>query len=250
MAWSAWVERSGKFNTGRCLVVGGLIFSIISMFLPKTMLDAFEKNFDAFLSPITQLTGSFPLEMGRRAELVFAGMVLLIIGLALETYAVYTDIQSYGRVTQEMDNLRLRMIILFIFLLTFFIARFYVVLFRPDIDPVYGLWIRGFRIHHFVIGVLLLMASGGIGLLSRDRWKMIGGMLYGAGLGLTIDEFGLLITSGDYWSSISYTLFVLLSLIISNAILLEAYSIKRRVVVGMARDETDISSIPSSSDER
>jgi len=228
-----WRDR--KFNTGRILIALGISLSILSAVMPAYMLDNLKNGINFIFSSVTAITGSVPVEMGYRGEFVFLGMVTVISGLLVEILVIYGDIKRYGMEKQALRNLKMKMNIVFTFLVSFFISRFYVVLFRPDVDPVYGLWIRGLRIHHFVIGVLLLIVSGSMGLLLENRWKMAGSILYGMGLGLTVDEFGLLITSGDYWNSISYTFFVLLALILLNIILLEAHSIKKSMVASSGK---------------
>lgn len=235
-----------KFNIGRLLIGIGIFFSIFSAIMPASVLNDLKNGINPIISFITSLTGSIPDKMSYRGEFVFLGMVAIISGLLVEIFVIYSDIRRYDMEKKALRNLKMKMNIVFTFLVSFFISRFYVVLFRPDVDPVYGLWIRGLRIHHFVIGVLLLITSGGMGLLLESRWKMAGGILYGAGLGLTVDEFGLLITSGDYWSSISYTFFVLLALILLNIILLEAHSIRKNMIVAGGKSDSPILDTPES----
>lgn len=70
----------------------------------------------------------------------------------------------------------------------------------------------GYHIHHFYFGILLIciatwLAIVGTKIFSTDHIAL----MYGAGLGLFLDEIGPLLTWGDYYSSLSYTisLFVL-----------------------------------------
>lgn len=70
----------------------------------------------------------------------------------------------------------------------------------------------GYHFHHFYFGILMICIAGwmsitGSHLLSRKQVAV----LYGAGLGLFMDEVGLLLTWGDYFSSISYLLSLLLA---------------------------------------
>jgi len=65
----------------------------------------------------------------------------------------------------------------------------------------------GYHIHHFYIGIALICIAGwlsivGSSALSRKRLAV----LYGTGLGLFMDEIGLLLTWGDYYSGLSYLL--------------------------------------------
>lgn len=70
--------------------------------------------------------------------------------------------------------------------------------------PVRELWLGGYHIHHFFYGFLLLVAAGGISLflpsVSR-RWTAV---LYGLGIGIFVDEWGLLVTMGDYHARSSW----------------------------------------------
>jgi lysyl-tRNA synthetase, class II len=61
----------------------------------------------------------------------------------------------------------------------------------------------GLHIHHLVWGILLLMLSGflGFALAPDDPWLDILAVLFGIGMGLTLDEFALWLRLQDvYWS--------------------------------------------------
>lgn len=69
----------------------------------------------------------------------------------------------------------------------------------------------GYHIHHFYFGILLMGLAGwfsitGITKVSREKLALI----YGSGLGLLMDEIGLLLTWGDYYSSLTYLLSIFL----------------------------------------
>jgi len=76
------------------------------------------------------------------------------------------------------------------------------------------LYIKGYHIHHFYYGILLLIASNWLTLirykkLYRRISKVLASIMFGGGLGLIIDEFGLLLTmefgiKGNYWALQSY----------------------------------------------
>lgn len=66
------------------------------------------------------------------------------------------------------------------------------------------LWVSGYHIHHFFYGFLLLVAAGAIALFFPDvsrRWVAV---LYGLGLGIFVDEWGLLVTMDDYFARSSW----------------------------------------------
>ncbi len=76
------------------------------------------------------------------------------------------------------------------------------------------LYIKGYHIHHFYWGILLLISSGWLTLVKYKRLhrrvlKGIASIIFGGGLGLVTDEFGLLLTmefgiKGNYWAPQSY----------------------------------------------
>jgi len=76
------------------------------------------------------------------------------------------------------------------------------------------LYIKGYHIHHFYYGILLLILSNWMSLIRYKRlhrriFKGVASIMFGGGLGLVADEFGLLLTmefglKGNYWASQSY----------------------------------------------
>jgi hypothetical protein len=77
----------------------------------------------------------------------------------------------------------------------------------------------GYHIHHLFIGIILIALAGwfsivGSNLLSRRDNALI----YGIGLGLFMDEIGLLLSWGDYYSSTTYLLSLFLGGIFLNII--------------------------------
>ncbi|MFW5997043.1 MAG: hypothetical protein ACOCQP_03415 [Lentisphaeria bacterium] len=65
----------------------------------------------------------------------------------------------------------------------------------------------GYHIHHFYFGLLLLCIAGWIsiaGVTKLHRRHLA--VMYGIGLGLLMDEIGLLLTWGEYYSSLTYLL--------------------------------------------
>jgi len=76
------------------------------------------------------------------------------------------------------------------------------------------LYIKGYHIHHFYWGILLLISSSWLVLVRYKRlyrrvFKGIASIMFGGGLGLVTDEFGLLLTmefgiKGNYWAPQSY----------------------------------------------
>ncbi|MEV0406587.1 hypothetical protein [Actinoallomurus sp. NPDC050550] len=61
--------------------------------------------------------------------------------------------------------------------------------------------VGGVHIHHYIWGILALIAVGACGLVERSpRWRMWMGLAFGIGLALVVDEAALLIELKDvYW---------------------------------------------------
>ncbi len=77
----------------------------------------------------------------------------------------------------------------------------------------------GYHIHHFYFGIFLIAAAGWIALIESPHFsrRQIA-VIYGAGLGLFMDEIGLLLTWGDYHSSLTYVLSLLLAGVFVNLV--------------------------------
>lgn len=77
----------------------------------------------------------------------------------------------------------------------------------------------GYHVHHFYFGVLLIGFAGwaaivDVAWLSRRQMALV----YGVGLGLFMDEVGLLLTWGDYYSSLTYLLSLFLAGLFLNLV--------------------------------
>ncbi len=79
--------------------------------------------------------------------------------------------------------------------------------------------IYGYHIHHFYFGILLLSIAGWLAIVGNKNYsKEKLAVMYGVGLGLFMDEIGMLLTEGYYYSSLSYLLGVLLLGILINIV--------------------------------
>ena len=88
----------------------------------------------------------------------------------------------------------------------------------------------GIHIHHFWFGIVILAIGGWLGISYNDKdTDRLAAILYGAGGGLVIDEVGLLLTFGDYWTSLTYTVLIVLLALVAILILFNSYrqAIKR-----------------------
>jgi hypothetical protein len=73
---------------------------------------------------------------------------------------------------------------------------------RSSVGPFRDLRVGKRHIHHFVPGIALLMLSGGAAILTRDEsLEPRLAILFGAGMGMTLDESALLLELEDvYWT--------------------------------------------------
>ena len=104
------------------------------------------------------------------------------------------------------------------FLISFLVARFFVYLTNQGIHLI----IDGYTIHHIIIGVFLVIIGGGEALIFK---KYIWGsaIIYGAGLGLIADEFGFIVSWGNYWNRMTYDLITILVVLFLNIIFFEDF---------------------------
>ena len=117
-------------------------------------------------------------------------------------------------------------IIFFSFLVTFFSARLIAYSIHYDLVPGYlffikTVFIRGYHIHHFNFGIVLLAVAGFLSLIDNFRPHIHKiAIIYGVGLSLIVDEFGLLITlqKDAYWGRQSYDAVIITTLILLNIV--------------------------------
>jgi len=94
------------------------------------------------------------------------------------------------------------------FLLTFVLGRVLVLLIMTRHMPDLFLHVGQTHVHHLNYGIFMLVAVGGWGVFAGPRqpvWLKRMALLYGVGLALTFDEFGMwLHLGGSYWQRASY----------------------------------------------
>lgn len=116
-------------------------------------------------------------------------------------------------------------ILFFSFIITFFLARGVVYIIHNNLVPppfffIREIFIRGIHVHHFVFGILLIILAGFISLVSLHRSNIQKvSALYGIGLALIMDEFGMLVTLTDtYWGdSLNYGAVAVVGFLLFNA---------------------------------
>lgn len=92
------------------------------------------------------------------------------------------------------------------FVLTFVAARVVVLLMMSGRMPGVFLQLGETHVHHLSYGIIMLAAVAGYSVLARPsgRTRTVVAALYGIGLGLTFDEFGMWIhLGGSYWQRAS-----------------------------------------------
>jgi len=122
---------------------------------------------------------------------------------------------------KKETNPHFSVLALIFFMASFLVARTFTTLSPNTIILVGG----GIHIHHFWFGLALLAIGGWMGIVNQNqRIDQLAAVLYGAGAGLIADEFGLLLTFGDYWTEWTYTIVIILVTLASIGILLVKYS--------------------------
>ena len=115
----------------------------------------------------------------------------------------------------EKHRRRVSFIVLVSFLATFVFVRIYVIMATSGIIEDPYIYIRGYHIHHLNYGIFIMAIAGFMALVfQKEQQRLKIGALYGLGLALTFDEFGMwLRLEDDYWVRISYDAIIIISLI-------------------------------------
>lgn len=118
---------------------------------------------------------------------------------------------------------RLARRVLYSFLLTFMASRVVVFLIMAHWLPDLYVNVRGTHVHHLNFGIILLAGTGAYLLFARPAGRGLSwaAALYGVGLGLTFDEFGMwLHLGGSYWQRASFDAVV----VVAGVLALIAYT--------------------------
>ena len=105
------------------------------------------------------------------------------------------------------------------FLVTFLIARILVIcIMAHKLPPELFFHVGKTHVHHLNYGIFLLSACGGYLIFRRPcGWRMgFAAIVYGIGLGLTFDEFGMWVhLGGMYWQRASFDAVVVVGTILA-----------------------------------
>lgn len=94
--------------------------------------------------------------------------------------------------------------------------------------PVSEIWILNYHVHHYFLGLLLLGAVGWIAVFHDDYPRRVVAALYGLGMGVFMDEVGLLLTEGDYYALSTYFVAVLFVSLFLAALYLDVRRARHR----------------------
>ncbi|MDD3190523.1 MAG: hypothetical protein PHI66_02420 [Candidatus Pacebacteria bacterium] len=121
---------------------------------------------------------------------------------------------SYDNLIRKHEK-RVSFIVLVSFLFTFIFVRAYVIFANSGIFDDPYIYVRGYHIHHLNYGIFIMAIVGFLSLTfqnEKNRLKI--GALYGIGMGLTFDEFGMWMRlEDDYWVRASYDAIIVISLL-------------------------------------
>ncbi len=119
---------------------------------------------------------------------------------------------------KDKHGQKISFLVLFSFLIAFLSARIYALLYLFFNAPVINF--RGVHVHHLNFGISFLAIAGFLSFyLFNTKWRNKVIILYGIGLGLTFDEFGMWLRLEDqYWMRASYDAIIVISVILINIV--------------------------------
>jgi hypothetical protein len=147
--------------------------------------------------------------------------------------------EDEGTVEQQKVELRestpkgLSVLLLLSFVTSFVTARVFATL-----NPTVVVVSAGIHFHHFWYGFAMVSVAGLLGIVyALPAYKRMYTVVFGLGAGLIGDEVGLLLTFGDYNSSLTYFFFVIVVSVGSMVVLLRDREQVENDVIRLARHE-------------
>ena len=109
-------------------------------------------------------------------------------------------------------------LVLLSLLFAFIVSRVFSILIMLHKMPDVYLHVRGTHVHHLNYGIFLLAGVGAWLLFTPGPAAPAAAVIYGIGLGLTFDEFGMwLHLNGDYWQRASFDAVIVLAVALGLA---------------------------------
>ena len=149
-------------------------------------------------------------------------------------------VQKFGQAGTDLDiTARVARLLLLAFVTTFLTARIVVHLIAEQYIPNLFLFVKGTHVHHLNYGILLLSWVGLILLLLRPKGVglYLATMVYGIGLALTFDEFGMWLSlGGSYNNHLTFDAIVIIAsllLLIVLALMVEERHPRHWVIVAV-----------------
>ena len=135
------------------------------------------------------------------------------IGSGTSQSSKLNQTMSQQKVLSPQPLRHLARLTLVAFLLTFVVSRTLVILIMMRRMPDLFLHLGGTHVHHLNYGIFLLSTVAGILLFVslNDAQRSFCALLYGVGMALTFDEFGMwLHLGGSYWQRASFDAIIVL----------------------------------------
>ena len=161
-------------------------------------------------APVAEL-----LRLSLKAMLAFYGMGLITVGAALHLFSkTWLHARREDVEGLSVETVALRFIVVFSFAVGFLAARVIVAVTGVVGEgtsmgslgpiPLQQLDFGNYHIHHYFYGVVLLGLVGYIAVFRDDYPKKPIAVLYGLGMGVFVDEIGMLLTEGEYFAESTY----------------------------------------------
>ena len=150
--------------------------------------------------------GAFAIELGRvwrRGSAPMPAEADSVVEAAVEAAVETTDVAVAGyQAAPPQENALFNLFASFVISLLGSRAIAFALRDRRRVGPFRNLRVGRRHIHHFVPGIVLAFVSGAIAIVTRDEElepKLA--LLFGAGMGMTMDEAALLLELDDvYWT--------------------------------------------------
>lgn len=191
----------------------GLSLAVIALLVPDTAVVAVR-----YLATDTALALADDLRVSQRFLVLLYGFLLSAVAAA---FYLFTKgfVASVKHDEVSAEQVGLRFVVFVSFVVGFVGARTVVVaagLVGEETTsgsflglPIHQLDFGAVHIHHYFYGFLTLAVIGWIAVFRDDYSKRLVAVLYGLGMGVFLDEVGMLLTEGAYFSRSTYFAVVL-----------------------------------------